>query len=190
MRSALGASTAAAAICLAGAGCGASAPAHGRAAAKAPTAAVQSSAWGALRLRSGAVLPYPLSWRRLAGDPGSASAALLIDDHTVRAYLNATPAQAGETLADWGTFRVQHNAAEGDRHVRLLSARIGFPFGAQRRSCVTDEYATRVTSYRELACIVAPANGSQATVLVAAAQPDAWTTQLPALNYAINHFTG
>ena len=144
--------------------------------------------WGRLRLRSGAVLPYPASWRKLRSDPGSASAALLDRDGTIRAYLNATPADGHETLAGWARFRVRHNAAEGDRAVRLLRAQTDVVLRAGRASCVTDRYVTSRSKYHELACIVAPANGANATVLVAAAQPEAWASERRAFAFAINHF--
>lgn len=47
--------------------------------------------WRRLRLSSGAMLPYPAGWRVLTGDPGSASAALLNPDGTVRAYTSTQP---------------------------------------------------------------------------------------------------
>jgi hypothetical protein len=142
-----------------------------------------------LRLTDGAVLPYPASWRAVRGDPGSASAALLGAGGTIRAYLNATPADGRETLAGWARFRVRHNAAEGDRDVRLISARTGVRLDAGRASCVVDEYVTSRSRYRELACILAPANRGHATVLIAAAQPNAWARERPLLQFAIHHFT-
>jgi hypothetical protein len=131
----------------------------------------------------------PAGWGRLRGDPSSASAALLNPDGTIRAYLNATPAEGSETLAGWARFRVRHNAAEGDLGVRLITAQTSLRLAAGRASCVVDDYMTSRSRYRELACILAPASGRQATVLVAAAQPNVWTSQRPALQFAINHFT-
>ncbi len=146
--------------------------------------------WGTLRLASGAVLPYPPNWQRVRGDRGTASAAMFNGDGTIRAYLNATPADRDETLNGWARFRVHHNADEGDRNVRLITARSGVRLAAGRASCVVDDYATSRSRYRELACIVAPSNGRQATVLVAAAQPNAWAREHPQLDFAINHFIG
>ncbi len=146
--------------------------------------------WNELRLSSGALLPYPPGWRPVSGDRGSASAALLNRDGTIRAYLNATPAQSHETLAGWARFRLRHNVAEGDRNERLVAA----PTGVQRRTgqrmaCVIDDYVTSRSRYRELACILTPTRGHPAMVLVAAAQPGAWKRERPLLDLAINHFT-
>ncbi len=154
-----------------------------------PPAALPAG-WRRLRLASGAALPYPASWRVLKGDPGSASAALLNPAGTTRAYLNATPADARETVAGWARFRVRHNAAEGDRHVRLIHAQNGIRLAAGRASCVIDDYTTSRSRYRELACILVPTDAGRATVLVAAARPGDWARERPLLEFAINHFTG
>ena len=86
----------AAAIALAGCGSGTTAS---------TTGAAKAVGWGTLRLASGAALPYPLSWRRIQSDNGSASAALFNADGTIRAYLNVTPAIGSETLANWARFQ-------------------------------------------------------------------------------------
>ena len=98
-------------VAIAIAGCGAGASGGGVATSVSTQHAARAAAvpalpvgWGRLRLRSGAVLPYPASWRKLRSDPGSASAALLDRDGTIRAYLNATPADGHETLAGWARF--------------------------------------------------------------------------------------
>jgi hypothetical protein len=144
--------------------------------------------WGRLRLRSGSVLPYPPGWRPITGDPGTASAAVVGVNGAIRLYLNATPADREETLAGWARFRIHHNFAEGDRSVRLISARTGMKLGGQPASCVQDVYATSRAHYRELACVVGPATG-QRTVLVAAAQPRLWARERPTLQFALSHFT-
>jgi hypothetical protein len=151
--------------------------------------AAKAVRWGTLRLPSGAALPYPLSWRRVQSDKGSASAALFNADGTIRAYLNVTPAIRSETLANWARFRVGHNADEGDRNVRVLSKQTNVPLDGGRGSCVTDQYTTTRTSYRELACVVAPSGAAMRVVLVAAAQPDVWDTERHVLQFAIDHFT-
>jgi hypothetical protein len=169
------------------AGCGgvAAGPQRGSAL---PAAAAVSIGWGALRLPSGAVLPYPAGWRRIGGDPGSASAALLGAGGKIRAYLNATPAVGRETIADWARFRLRHNAAEGDRNVRLITAQTAVRLATGRESCVVDDYSTSRSKFRELACILAPANGRHATVLVAAAEQDAWAREHAVLQFAVSHF--
>jgi len=144
--------------------------------------------WRALRLESGGTLPVPASWRRLAGDAGTVSAARFAADGSIAAYLNATPVQRGETLAGWTRFRLRHNAAEGDRDVRLVSARPRVGLRAGRGVCVVDDYATSRTAYRELACIVAGAGRQRGTVLVAAAQPRLWARERARLDFAVRRF--
>jgi len=181
------------AVAVAVAGCGAGGGA-GRATPVAFKRAARADAvpagWGRLRLPSGAVLPYPAGWRRIDGDRGSASAALLNADGTIRYYLNVTPADRDETLSGWTRFRLRHNAAEGDRNVRLITTETGAVLGHRRRACVIDDYATTRSRYRELACVVVPADGGRATVLVAAGQPKAWAHEQPAFDLAFNHFAG
>ncbi len=181
--------------CVSGAGPGAGAPGQvgaGPVVPKQPASAQTSSdlagGWSALRLPSGAALPYPSSWRAVHGDPGTASAALFNANGTIRAYLNATPADSAERLHGWARFRLHHNADEGDRNVRLIAAHNDVRLAAGRASCLVDDYATNRSRYRELACIVAPSNGHQVTVLVAAAQPSAWAREHLKLDYAIDHF--
>jgi hypothetical protein len=152
-------------------------------------AAKPSSGWKELRLRSGVGLPYPSSWTTIHSDPGTASAALFDPSGTIRAYLNVTPAVAEETLAHWTTFRLHHNAEEGDRSVTRVAAPTGVSFGSARASCVIDDYTTSRTSYRELACLVDPPHGGGGTVLVAAAEPGAWAGERGVFHYAFNHFT-
>jgi hypothetical protein len=189
------------AIAIAVAGCGSGAGARagapgrvgpGPVVPKKPASAQTSSdlagGWSALRLPSGAALPYPSSWRQVHGDPGTASAALFNANGTIRAYLNATPADSTESLHGWARFRLHHNADEGDRNVRLIAAHNDVSLAAGRASCVVDDYATSRSRYRELACIVAPSNGGHVTVLVAAAQPNAWAHEHLKLDYAIDHF--
>ena len=117
------------AVCVAAAGAGIAAGVRPRAAALSseapagvPASPVLPAGWNRLRLTDGAGLPYPAGWSVVSGDPGSGSAALFGAGRRIRAYLNATPANGREKLAGWARFRVRHNAAEGDRDVRLISA--------------------------------------------------------------------
>jgi hypothetical protein len=168
-------------VAIMAAGCGSSASAK---------RAGLPAGWSAVRLRSGATLPTPPGWQRVGGDPGTASAAVFNADGTIRAYLNATPAVARETLSGWARFRVRHNAAEGDRHVRLISSRTGVTMGVEHGSCVVDQYATSRTRYRELACLLIRTGTTRADVLVAAAQPAVWQREQATLVYALDHFVG
>lgn len=153
-------------------------------------ASIRRASWATLRLNSGAALPYPVGWRRTTGDPGTGSAAQADANGTIRSYLNVTPADPGETFTGWVRFRLRHNGDEGDREVRLISAHPRMPAaGGRRRACVVDEYTTSVTSYRELACLVASPTGAPGDVLVAAAQPRVWASDRSAFSYAFDHFT-
>src|SRR6266550_8790039 len=58
--------------------------------------------WKLARLPSGAAsFAYPRTWRTIRTDPGTASVALIGQSHRIRGYLNATPRQGTETLANW-----------------------------------------------------------------------------------------
>jgi hypothetical protein len=143
--------------------------------------------WSAARLPTGtATMAYPPHWRRIAGDPGTVSAALVGADDSIVGYLNATPRQANETLSNWATFRPNHNAHEGDRHVHTLAATHAMPFRSGHASCVIDTYRTSRAAYREIACLVAGAGN--ATVIVAASTTAAWPDHHRQLERAVQAF--
>jgi hypothetical protein len=103
-------------------------------------------------------------------------------------YLNATPRQGEETLADWSRFRVAHNREEGDREDRLVAAAKGLRFHAATGACVIDAYTTITGNhFREIACLVA--GRSAKTVIVAAAPPSRWAAEAPVLERAVSNFT-
>ncbi len=142
--------------------------------------------WRIGRLRSGAALAYPAGWHAIASDAGTFSAALGGTGGRIVSYLNATPRDGAETLANWSRFRPHHVAEEGAHDVRLLAAAGGLRFASGRGSCVIDDYSTSVASYREIACLVSGEHTS--TVVVGAAQPRDWTSQGPLLERAIASF--
>ena len=86
------------------AGCGAS----GRGRASGPFGwlrpASAPSGWNVGRTEGGAVLAYPPGWKPIKTDPGTATVALLGAGERIDGYLNATPRQGNETLADWSVF--------------------------------------------------------------------------------------
>ncbi len=145
------------------------------------------SGWREVTIPSGAELAYPPGWRLIQSDRGSASAALL-DRGLYVGYLNITPRQSNETLGDWGRFRVQHNAKEGDRQVVTLAVGSGLRFRRGSGSCVKDSYAT-VTRARfiELACLVVGRTASD--VIVGATPPQDWSRISPLLERAISSVT-
>lgn len=145
--------------------------------------------WTTERLpRSGARLPAPASWAAGRSDPGTRTAILWEASGAIAGYLNATPRQGEETLADWSSFRVEHNEEEGDVGVTLEAAASGLRFRNGTGSCVIDSYGTTSGNrYREIACIVA--GGSGTTVIVGAAPPGRWNREAPTLERAIDSFT-
>lgn len=140
--------------------------------------------WRTARIASGAVLAYPREWRRQHGDPGTATAALRGPDGSFLGYLNLTPRQGAETLANWSEFRVEHNAEEGDRAVTRLSAATGLHFLTGHGSCVEDHYSTETGGhFIEIACLVAGRHAQ--SVVVGAASLGSWRMMSRTIERAI-----
>ena len=147
--------------------------------------AAPPAGWHVARIADGATLPYPPGWRPIRTDPGTASVALLRHGR-IEGYLNATPRQGAETLANWSRFRPEHNRGEGDRDVRLIASSSDLTFRAGRGSCVIDDYTTSKATYREIACLV---SGPRSTAVVVAAAPRAqWSRQATTLERAVSSF--
>jgi hypothetical protein len=146
------------------------------------------SSWSALRVPgSPARLPLPGGWKQAHGDAGTRTAELENSSGDIVGYLNATPKEGKETLANWPRFRPAHNRDERDREVRLLASARGLPFQGGAGSCVLDSYLTATgTRYKEIACIVAGSSAS--TVIVAAAPPRRWAVETPVLERAVAGF--
>jgi hypothetical protein len=142
--------------------------------------------WHVDRLRGGSMLAYPPVWKPIKTDPGTASVALLGAGGRFDGYLNATPRQGSETLANWSRFRPRHIRDEGSRNVRLAAAADHLSFRTGRGSCVIDSYATSKAAYREIACLVAGAGSS--AVVVAAAPARLWAAQVSTLHRAVSSF--
>jgi hypothetical protein len=141
--------------------------------------------WHAARAASGATLVYPPGWRTVRGDHGTVSAALLDAGGRYLGYLNVTPRQGAEKLADWASFRVRHNAEEGDRAVRRLGAARGLRFRGGHGACVRDSYTTSTGSdYEEIACLVV--GPRRAAVIVAAAALPRWGEERAVLERAVS----
>jgi len=141
--------------------------------------------WKLARLPSGAAtFAYPKTWRPIRTDPGTASVALIGHARSIRGYLNATPRQGRETLANWPSFRIQHlREEESSTDVRLIASAHGLRFRSGRGSCVIDSYRTSRTRYREIACLVAGSRTS--SVLVGAAPSKTWGQQAETIERAI-----
>jgi hypothetical protein len=142
--------------------------------------------WRVTRTPDGAVLAYPPGWTAIKTDPGTASVALRGGGGRIDGYLNVTPKQGAETLANWSRFRPRKNSAEGARNVRLLAATGDAHFRAALGSCVIDTYTTSVTTYEEIACLVSGAGSS--AVVVAAAPTRLWLERSPVLERAVSAF--
>jgi hypothetical protein len=141
--------------------------------------------WNVAR-SSGGALAYPPGWRPIKTDPGTASVALLGSGDRIDGYLNATPKQGAETLANWSRFRPEHNLGEGDRSVHLIASASHLSFRSGRGSCVIDDYTTSKATYREIACLV---SGRRSSAVVVAAAPIAlWDQQAATLERAVSSF--
>jgi hypothetical protein len=183
-----------AALAIAGCGGGAGSGRAGSTAAQ-PTStpfawlspAAPPAGWKVGRLPSGgATLAYPPGWRPIRTDPGTFSAALLGAHGKIRGYLNATPRQGAESLANWARFRTDHNRDEGDFRLDSEASAQGLRFRTGSGSCVIDRYATVSAHYREIACLVRGSHAS--TVVVAAALPRDWARLAPQLERAVSSF--
>lgn len=167
------------------AGCGTSTP--GRA--SGPFAWLHPNAvpvgWKVVHTSAGAALAYPPGWTPTKTDPGTASVALFGTGERIDGYLNATPRQGAETLADWSRFRPRHNQDEGDRRLRVIAAISSGRFRSGAGACVIDTYTTSKASYREIACLI---SGPSSSVVVAAAPTALWTQEAPTLEQAVSSF--
>jgi hypothetical protein len=144
--------------------------------------------WKIATIPGGASMAYPPNWKTQRGDAGTATAALMGTGAETLGYLNLTPRQGAETLADWSSFRLDHNAEEGDKHIHRLAAAQHLRFRSGGGSCVKDAYTTITNArYVEIACLVAGRHGE--AVIVAAAPPDAWGREAGTLERAIRGVT-
>jgi hypothetical protein len=141
--------------------------------------------WLVARTPDGAALAYPPGWTAVKTDPGTASVALRGTGDRIDGYLNVTPKQGAETLANWSRFRPQKNRAEGARNVRLLAATSAAQFRSAHGSCVIDTYSTTLTTYEEIACLV---SGGSSAVVVAAVPAERWQERSAALERAVSSF--
>lgn len=143
--------------------------------------------WLKASIPVGATLYYPQGWQTVGGDRGTATAVLRDAEHHITGYLNVTPRQGQETLADWASFRPRHNGEEGERFVRREATARDVRFRDGKGTCVRDTYTTTsATTYTEIACLV---RGRRATsAIIAAAESRTWTEVSPLLYRAIAAF--
>jgi hypothetical protein len=92
----------------------------------------------------------------VAGDRGTLTAAHLGPSGEYVGYLNATPIQGGERLQGWPEFRLNHLREDDARAARVDAAAQFVRTRATLRSCVIDDYVTKVGNhpFHEVACLV------------------------------------
>jgi hypothetical protein len=148
--------------------------------------AAAPAGWPRLTLPNGtAVLSYPPSLRRLAGDSDAVSAARLGPGGAFQVYLNATPRQGRERLQGWAAFRLRLLRSDDAASAHQDAAAEGVKFRGGTGSCVIDDYVTRIGGhhYQEIACLVQ--GRTSASVIVAAAPAAAWAWARPLLFRAV-----
>jgi hypothetical protein len=125
--------------------------------------------WTRVTLPSGlGSLSVPPRLRAIHGDPGTATFAYLGSGGTYLAYLNVTPLQGDEGLAGWAGFRLDHLRDDDAISAREDGAVQSVRTGQSLRSCVTDDYVTKIGHhhFHEVACFVMTT--STGSVVVAA----------------------
>jgi hypothetical protein len=142
--------------------------------------------WRQLTLPNGtAVLSYPSALRAITGDKDAVSAAQLSPGGAIQLYLNATPRQGSERLAQWVAFRLHLLRSDDAASAHQVAAAQGIKFRGGIGSCVMDRYVTRIGGhhFQEIACLVK--GHTSASVVVAAAPAAQWATARPLLLRAV-----
>jgi hypothetical protein len=152
-----------------------------------PLAPVAAPAgWRHVTLPDGtAVLSYPPSLRRIAGDNDAVSAARLGPGSRFQLYLNATPRQGTERLAHWAAFRLDRLRSDDAASAHEDAAAEGVKFRGGTGSCIIDDYITRTGGhhYQEIACLVQ--GRTSASVIIAASPVTMWAQARPLLLRAV-----
>ena len=151
--------------------------------------AAAPAGWPHLTLPNGtAVLSYPPSLHRLAGDKDAVSAARLSPGGAFQLYLNATPRQGSERQQGWAAFRLRLLRSDDAVSAHQDAAAAGVKFRGGTGSCVIDDYLTRIGShhYQEVACLVQ--GHTSASVIVAAAPAATWAQARPLLFQAVGAY--
>jgi hypothetical protein len=149
-----------------------------------PTAA--PSTWKHVRLPSGlAVLSYPSTLQRSSADPGSITAESRNSQGLLTIYLNVTPKQGNEGLANWPSYRLHVNSERASAPAHEDAAVTNVPFLGGTGSCVIDDYVTRGVTrhYKEIACYVEGPHGG--SVIIATTMASLWAQQRRALEQTI-----
>lgn len=144
------------------------------------SAAAAPTGWHRDRLPDGAgVLAAPPHFQRLPADPGTLARGLVRagDSRLVpTVYLNATPQQGSESLANWAQVRLAHLTDDDASSARLEANAPRLRFHGGAGSCVLDDYVTKLKAhqFREIACFVQGPHGG--SVVVAATLASNWPT--------------
>jgi hypothetical protein len=142
------------------------------------SATAAPASWHRDRLPDGAgVLAAPPQFRRLPADPGTLVRELQgagSSRFVPTVYLNATPQQGSESLANWANFRLAHLLDDDASSARLDATARGLRFLGGTGSCVLDDYVTKLQAhpFREVACFVQGPHGG--SVVVAATLSRNW----------------
>lgn len=145
--------------------------------------------WRAVELPGrAAVMAYPPGAAPVPSDPGTVAAGAGGPDGQVLIYLNATPRQGAESLANWKSFRLDHLKGEHASSAALDASVTGLVFRGGTGSCVIDHYMTRIGAhhYREIACLVSGRHGS--SVIVAATPASVWFRYRTILEQAVDSY--
>ena len=148
--------------------------------------AAAPSGWRHVALPDGtAVLSYPPSLRRIAGDEDAVSAARPGPGGGLQLYLNATPRQGTEHTAHWAAFRLSRLRSDDATSAHQDAVAVGVKFRGGTGSCIVDDYITRIGGhhYPEIACLVQ--GRTSASVIVAASPATLWAHARPLLLRAV-----
>jgi len=148
--------------------------------------AAAPASWRHLRLPNGmAVLSYPPGLTTVASDKDAVSVARLSPGGAFQLYLNATPRQGSERLANWAAFRLHLLRSDDAASAQQVASAQGVTFRGGTGSCVVDRYVTRIGGhhFQEIACLVQ--GRTSASVVVAAAPAAQWATARPVLLRAV-----
>jgi hypothetical protein len=133
------------------------------------------------------VLSYPPRFELASGDRGTVTLEMRDGTGKIIGFLNATPRQGSETLANWPAFRIDHQHDE-ETQIHEEGRRFDLAFRGGSGSCVIDHYLTPQGrhAYREIACLVV--GPRQASVIVASAPPELWSTIGKELEQAVSAY--
>jgi hypothetical protein len=134
------------------------------------------------------VLSYPPTLHSAHSDPGALTVALSRDRAHPVVYVNVTPLQGSETLANWTRFRIAHLSEDDVSRTTLDESASGLRFRGGVGSCIVDHYVSKIGAnpYVEVACLVRGRTGS--SVIVAATASSLWARYSTLLHEVVDSF--